>query len=880
MINSISVLFITRSPEFAGQLIGRMRYRGHAVRPKQAGNERDLDRLIRNYRFDTIVLTETDIKISLNNLMDALQRAGRSTPVVVLTDRDESQRLNDIENGAFAVVHIDYMDLAAIMILRAVEHGSLYKDLTRVRVLLQEADRRFFLMLDTSRHPVACFRQGVATYANEAWRDCFEIDLSESLDKIALQDLVVAEQQDDLMQLLNLRQDELESMEICEPLTLRTKRGRTFDADLILSTAVINGDQCTVAHISRTEDTIALDQPDQDDTAQFPYHDSTIEGAMSPDGWANPANQGSGAPSPYSPTPHTPYPPSNPGYPPQGPGPDFGAPPGGGMPPQPPPGQAAHNPYGGQYHTASGEVVPPAQNPGQATAPPPGQQGYYQQPPPGAAPPPPQAQPGAGGQQHAPAGQPAPAGHAPAQGGSPAADPLQNMNWSELPVASLQPKGRRATSAGPGGVAYATPNAGPSYGNLRSQRRLLEAINERLAHADRSNRPFALLIFALDAPPPGIGQDIEALHIQIGQQLEREFPTAATLALLENDQYAVFLAQTDRSELEQQLKQFLEAAEIHIIELGNASISGAMSCGIMLSDEAEGGVEDILAKSRRALEDARKNGGHCFKFHQSPNHRQGRPETDMMWRARIEDAMQNDRLQLLFQPLVSLHGTDIPRYSVFVRLKGADGEVFEPTEFMPSAERSGIAEPLDRWIIQHAIARLGHQLKENPNTVFFLTLSQGSLSNEAGVVEWIKRCLERYKVPPNHIVVEFKEATILTNLKAAVINSRGLKGMGIEICIGDFGNGLDPFQILRHIQAHFIKLDRGYVDNLAQDAVSQNTLSQLTQTAHDGQRQVIVPFVEDASTLAVLFGVGVNLVQGFFVHPPSEQLDYNFVQGL
>ena len=1114
MINSISVLFVTRSPEFAGQLIGRMRYRGHAVRPKQAGNERDLNRLLQSHRFDAIVLAETDIEITLDHINEALQRSGRSTPIVLLTDRDETTRLGDIENGAFAIVTLEQLDLAAIMTLRAVEFHTNARELNRVRMLLQEADRRYLLMLDTSRHPVACFRRGMTVYANDAWRECFEIDLTESLDRIALEDLVVPEQHDELERLLDLRQTDLENLEICEPLTLRTKRGRTFDADLILSTALISGDPSTVVHISRAEDGPMLEhQFEAQNQFPKPEHPEPEPGSpIAPDapgappyqvdyqnqpppgaqpgpmpgapyaGASYPGAPHPGAPHPGAPHPGAPYPgaqqpgtqpaaappwpnagqappqhPGAPGYPPGGyaqggyppppgyaagpPGTQPGAYPGspaawaapghpGGVEPipdlaggtaQPPwpgqaPGQQVPSGYpeappavdpawagAGQGYPPGQQTVPgqpapgpswPGQNPGQGTpatpghgqspgynqspgysqapgygqappgagsagadgsaptyagATPPGS-GYFSpqpnQPPPASSQPPNgQATPGMSG--FAPAetgsagprqGNPPPAHAAPerkpetltltptgevsgtvataappvtaptttsasasasasvsAQATAVAADVdddamnlLDSSDWSSLPLASLQPlkRGRRLSPT-KGEQAPPTPaNAAPGAlaqtevrSQLRSQRRLLEAVQDRLTRSPSAETPFALMVFALDAPPPGLGAEIESLHAQIGQILEREFPKASCLALLEDGHYGVFLSEATRNDLEAQLNKMLEHAASHIIDLGTASISGVMSCGVVLLDESQSGPEDLLDKAQRALEDARKNGGHCHKFHKFPTRRDGNTESDLVWRARIEDAMQNDRLQLLYQPLVSLHGTDVPRYSVFARLRSADGEMFEPTEFLPAAERTGVAADLDQWIIQHTLVNLSKQLKRNPQTIFFLTLSQSSLSGEA-VVGSIHRFLERYQVSPRNVVIEFKEATILTHLKSAVVNGRGLRAMGIDICVGDFGNGLDPFQILRHVDASYIKLDRAYVANLARDEASQTTIHQLTRTAHGGGRQVIVPFVEDASTLAVLFGVGVNLVQGFFVHPPGEQLDYNFGQGL
>jgi len=170
-------------------------------------------------------------------------------------------------------------------------------------------------------------------------------------------------------------------------------------------------------------------------------------------------------------------------------------------------------------------------------------------------------------------------------------------------------------------------------------------------------------------------------------------------------------------------------------------------------------------------------------------------------------------------------------------------------------------------------------LQRDPRTTFFVRLSQGSLDAQA-VVTWLQEFLEHSQVPAGNIVVEFKEATILTQLDSAGATAQGLKALGVGLCIGDFGNGLDPFKILGPVDAGYIKLDGGYVSRLASDHSAQESVRQLTETARASDRQVIVPMVEDADTLTLLFSVQVNLVQGYFVQPPGEQLDFDFASGL
>jgi multidomain signaling protein FimX len=181
--------------------------------------------------------------------------------------------------------------------------------------------------------------------------------------------------------------------------------------------------------------------------------------------------------------------------------------------------------------------------------------------------------------------------------------------------------------------------------------------------------------------------------------------------------------------------------------------------------------------------------------------------------------------------------------------------------------------------VSNAVATLAKRLETEPRTTFFMKLTRGTLV-DGSVVVWLQEFLHQHRIPARNAVIEIKESTIVTNLEAAIDIAKGLKAIQAQLCIDDFGNGLNPFHILRHVDADYIKLDGAFVRNLVSDDSSREAVRRFTEGAHAKGKQIIVPMVEDAATLAVLYELGVNLVQGYFVHPPGEQLDFDFTQVL
>jgi len=430
----------------------------------------------------------------------------------------------------------------------------------------------------------------------------------------------------------------------------------------------------------------------------------------------------------------------------------------------------------------------------------------------------------------------------------------------------------------PGRLAMLDPVTG-----LYNRQHLFREMESALIAAARSERPFAVIEVSVDdfeRLQTDIGSArADILLTEVGLMIREHFREPATVAHLGAGDYGILVPGAHRSEVEQDLGALIRTASERELDLGQGSTIVTLSCGVVIADDSAPTVDGLLDQARKGLDEVRHNGGNGYSFPRPMADALARAESDRIWKERIQDAMTHDRIRLLYQPIVNLHGGDFPRFSVFVRLTGPDGEVYEPGDFLPAAERTGIAAEIDRWIVSHAVSVLADRLKADPRTTFFLKLTRGSLV-DGSVVVWLQEFLHQYRIPATNAVIEIKEATIITNLQAAVGTVKGLKAIQAQMCIDDFGNGLNPFHVLRHVDADYIKLDGAFVRNLVSDENNRRAIRRFTEGGHAKGKQIIVPMVEDAATLAVLFGLGVNLVQGYFVNPPGEQLDFDFTQAI
>jgi hypothetical protein len=154
-------------------------------------------------------------------------------------------------------------------------------------------------------------------------------------------------------------------------------------------------------------------------------------------------------------------------------------------------------------------------------------------------------------------------------------------------------------------------------------------------------------------------------------------------------------------------------------------------------------------------------------------------------------------------------------------------------------------------------------------------LTAGTLQ-EPGMLPWIVERLKERRIPAECVVFEMKEATVVNHLKSAKEFVKGLKNLHCRFALDDFGAGLNPFQLLQHIPADYLKIDRSFMEKLTSNEENQETIRQLTDGAHGMNKLVIAQHVEDATGLSILWGIGVNYIQGNFLQAPSTKLDYDF----
>ena len=415
---------------------------------------------------------------------------------------------------------------------------------------------------------------------------------------------------------------------------------------------------------------------------------------------------------------------------------------------------------------------------------------------------------------------------------------------------------------------------------LYNRQYFMEELEQAISHAINGSQPSAVLYLEPDnfrqiKENVGIaGGDLVLSDIaQIVKGLAGEHMVCARFG---DSTFTLLIPSGDQKLSQALAEQIREAIEHHISEVGGKSITLTVSIGISLAGETAVSAQDILTKADLACEVAHKNGGNRLHLHNPIADLQAGKDRDQYWTEMVRVALEHNKFRLVYQPIASLQGDTTERYEILVRMTDEDGKEILPGKFLPVAEQSDLIIKVDRWIIANAIRVLAERRQRGCNTLFFIKISGKTLTDE-NLLPWLSTLLTKSRLPGDALVFQLSEPTAVSYLKFAKIFAKGLEQLRCGFGLEDFGNGMNSFQLLKHLSVNYLKIDGAFVHNLANNKENQAIIKSIVEMASSLGKPVIAEFVEDPNSLTVLWQSGVQFIQGNFLQKPTEAMSFDFV---
>ncbi len=307
-----------------------------------------------------------------------------------------------------------------------------------------------------------------------------------------------------------------------------------------------------------------------------------------------------------------------------------------------------------------------------------------------------------------------------------------------------------------------------------------------------------------------------------------------------------------------------------IFDAGSRSLTVTITLGGTLLAEKNANTETVLDQASTALRAAQNQGGNRVELHDPSAREKADAEREQYWLDLVRQALAEDGLRLYHQQIISLQDAAGEFYEILVRMRGPKGDVL-PSYFFPVAERNGLLPAIDRWVLGHAIDALAHRENDGLTTTYFVKMTLQSLE-DPDLLPWLIRRLESANLRRSKLVIEMPESKVLTSLRPTQEFVSGWRKAGGGFAIEQFGSGLNSFQMLNHVEADFLKIDRSFMTDLPQHPENQKKIAEICKEGHASGKQTVAEWVEDAVSTSLLFACGVDFIQGNFLQEPAKVL--------
>jgi diguanylate cyclase (GGDEF)-like protein len=410
-----------------------------------------------------------------------------------------------------------------------------------------------------------------------------------------------------------------------------------------------------------------------------------------------------------------------------------------------------------------------------------------------------------------------------------------------------------------------------SLTGLLDRRRFRSELDSYVSFSARYGGQGAVMIIDIDGLK-GVNDSLghhagDNLIRQIARILRERVRTTDIVARLSGDELAVLMPQTD-TEGALQLGEDLRAQVAESARPTAEADPVTISVGItMFGSDHAGGPEAVLVAADQAMYRAKEEGRNQIALFSDPAESKAKGRRPRTTTARIRDALTHDRLSLHSQPIRSLASGGIERYELLLRMTGDDGELLPASSFIGAAERSGMIQELDRWVVAQALEVLSRREREGAPVSLHVNLSGASLA-DLSVLEFIERRLDEGDADPSRCTFEITATAKVADYARSGGFADRLTEFGCQVAIDDYGSGFGPFHYLKALPFDLIKIDGEFIRNMPHSDADQLTVQAIVQIARGLGKTTIAEFVQDDATADLLREYGVDMAQGYHLGKP------------
>lgn len=358
---------------------------------------------------------------------------------------------------------------------------------------------------------------------------------------------------------------------------------------------------------------------------------------------------------------------------------------------------------------------------------------------------------------------------------------------------------------------------------------------------------------------------------QISAQLQVHIRQRDTIARLGGDEFGLILENCNAEQAYRIANDMLTFMRNFRFSWEEETFQLGMSVGIALINERVSSVRQVIHNADSACYMAKEAGRDRIYVFDEEHEDDQQQNTYMYWVTKINQALEQDNIELMAQPIVALATGQEKgsHFEILARLRDEEGEMISPARFIHAAERYNLMPRLDR----HIVNKVFKWLADNPEVIGALDICSINLSastlGDDRFPEFLKTLAARHKIPTSKVCFEITETVAIRNLEKTIELAEKFKDLGFLFSLDDFGSGFASYHYLKRLPVDFLKIDGEFVRGILSDPMDEAMVRSMNEIGHIMGKKTIAEFVESENLLDKLRDIGVDYVQGFNIGKPG-----------
>ncbi|MGO4809658.1 putative bifunctional diguanylate cyclase/phosphodiesterase [Cupriavidus sp. 2MCAB6] len=400
---------------------------------------------------------------------------------------------------------------------------------------------------------------------------------------------------------------------------------------------------------------------------------------------------------------------------------------------------------------------------------------------------------------------------------------------------------------------------------------LEDRLDRAIQEAEQKTTRFALMFMDLDgfkAVNDAYGHPVgDQLLVEVARRIGAAVGAQDTIARLGGDEFVLLASVGEPADAATLAEKVLTVIR-EPFQVAGRELRVSTSIGIAMYPGDGTLQHDLLTNADAAMYHAKALGRNTICFFEASMNANVHEQLQLVQDLRL--ALERRELILQYQPKLTAPSGPVVGVEALVRWAHPTRGLIAPDQFIPQAEKTGLIVPMGNWVLDEACRQM-REWRDAGHPHWSVAVNLSALQfRHASLIKTVRDTLARHGLEPGCLTLEVTESTAMRDADASLQILKQLHDMGVRISIDDFGTGYSSLLYLKRLPASELKIDRGFIRDLARDTEDAAIVSAIVALGRTLNLDIVAEGVETAKQQEFLTRLGCDSLQGFLLGRPMS----------